>query len=314
MKIKELFEDGADKELADLIKVIKTVCPKNFKALIEGQGIVPALYRGTSQLPHPIAPGLLYFVSPARSTPRESKTGSNVFVSFATSSPLWKDIPRRAYSSSAGTTYDVADAFEGRPYLIIPADNVKSFACMETDFNKFDFSDEDEVTLLDLGDKIETLRGDFLHFYRNAGDVSKDKSFADVVKASRPAFANKNVYLTSQNIRELSDAIESVKKYFKDQPRTAVFSSLMENIKFTSDELDSSLNNMTLIQWLEENMNPDKMGIEVSTSYAGLSRIMLTSQSEVWFEGEYLALRFVSDKMRADDVVRVLRKELKGKI
>jgi hypothetical protein len=309
MKIKELFEDDADNELADLIKVIKTVCPKNFKALIEDKA--HALYRGTSQGAHAQALGLLYFASPGRALPRESKTDSNVFISFATFSPLWKDVPRRSYCNSASTSWEVADQFEGRAHLIIPADSVKSFACMETDFNKFDF---DGTDLLDLSRELAAIKSNALYFYRTPYERDKYKSFADLVRDNMPAFSNTNRQLTLEDIQKLSDAIESIKKYFKDQPRDTVFDGIIDNIRWPLQTMESTLGDVSLMQWLEENLRPDEMSIRVSESYEGLSRIRMTPESEIWFEGEYLALRFISSARSANEIPDLLKNKLKGLI
>ena len=122
-------------------------------------------------------------------------------------------------------------------------------------------------------------------------------------------FSNTSALLTLDDIQKLSDAIESIKKYFKDQPRSAEFYGSIDYIK---DMAESTLSDVSLMQWLEENVNPDKMGIQVSTTYAGLSRIALTPQSEVWFEGEYLALRFFSSTRYANEIPDLLKDKLKG--
>jgi hypothetical protein len=302
MKIKELLEDN--RELDTLIKVINQVCPKNFKALIEGRA--PVLYRGTSQKAEAKVGNLLYFVSPARSNPRESKTHSNVFISFATFSPLWKGVPRRSYSSSASTSLEIASDFGGAAHLIIPSDSVKSFACMDTDFNEFDYGD---IDLLNLSGQISVIKSKALRFYKSPDEVNKYKSFADIIKDNMQVFSNTSALLTLDDIQKLSDAIESIKKYFKDQPRSAEFYGSIDYIK---DMAESTLSDVSLMQWLEENVNPDKMGIQVSTTYAGLSRIALTPQSEVWFEGEYLALRFFSSTRYANEIPDLLKDKLKG--
>lgn len=307
MKIKELFEDQTDEDLAELVKVIKAICPKNFKALIEGKA--PALYRGTSQGAHAQALGLLYFASPGRALPRESKTDSNVFISFATFSPLWKDVPRRSYSNSASTSWEVADQFDGRPHLIIPADSVKSFACMEIDFNEFDF---DGTNLLNLSAELSVIKSAALRFYRTPYERNKYESFADLVRDNMPAFSNTNRRLTLEDIQKLSDAIESIKKYFKDRPRDAVFDGIIDDIRFVVTQ--STLSDVSLIQWLEENLRPDEMSIRVSESYEGLSRIRMTPESEIWFEGEYLALRFNSSSLPPNTIPDLLKNKLKGLI
>lgn len=307
MIIRELFEDATDKDVTQLVKVIKAVCPKNFRALMK-ESSVPALYRGTSEGAHAEALGLLYFVSPGRSLPRESKTLSNVFISFATASPLWKDVPRRAYSSSAATSWEVADQFDGRPHLIIPADSVKSFACMEMDFNEFVF---DNTDLLGLSTEIAVIKNKALYFYKNPYESNKYKDFTDVIRDHMPAFSNTNRLITIEDIQKLSDAIERIKKYFKDHPRDVEFSMYMDDIK---DAIDSTLGDVSLMQWLEENLRPDEMSIRVSESYEGLSRIRMTSDSEIWFEGKYLALRFSSHTNSPDAIRGLLEYKLKGLI
>ena len=108
---------------------------------IRERGAAIRLFRGVV-VPSKTAPledvGYTVHFEP-RTEPRQSRTGDSKFLRFVSDSELWKSIPNRSLSSLCSVNENMTEVFSDfdsdYSFLVIPYDNVSSFASCPEDFN-----------------------------------------------------------------------------------------------------------------------------------------------------------------------------------
>jgi hypothetical protein len=292
MKVRDLFEydeeddstssDVESNEYHELINAIKKYCPNNFKSLVDGSA--PALYRG-DRLPHEkIDSSRAYAISLDRNEPRKSLTGNSFINSYVSSSPDWRAVPSRLYATICTPDYDVADTFGGRPYLIIPFDNVKTFAHIQQDWN-------------DIGGEwgeIDTLNNRFKTLRINISDMNSNMSkdtFNKLPESIRNNLETRIIsafsidVLDKTQIDKIFDIFQNLYLYFKDEPELAFIKNYLKWFGRSS-----------LSEWMSKNITPESFGVKLINGYRNL-KDEHDDATEIWFNGKFIALACVGDTL-----------------
>jgi hypothetical protein len=310
MKVKELFEavkrkpgdTYSDDELkaqqderlkrktaaqSQLINLLKTKCKKNFTALVNGTSSI--LYRSTN-MPNYVKLGDYVFADiTGRTEPRRSKTGSNLFMNYASQSHDWAGYPKREISNSATPDYSAAKQFGGVCWLIIPYDDVGPFARCKGDFNYIDLGDGTEGMI----DRLSIIDNVIL----TAQNVLKSKSkelralgpkIFSLVDSRILKFVPERHRYSIEEIEQLSDTIEKLIYEF-DEIGSQTYKDVRNivSLKEALDYFEDEFNTRSLDEWLSEHIAPKALGIKLFDSYPGMK---IPKNSEVWFEGSYVAI------------------------
>ena len=296
MKVFELFEAAAQ---SDIERIIRSYCPKNFKAMMDGDA--PALFRSTAQKPTIAEDGIEAIVVQGRTEPRSSATGINYALDYSMQSPLWSGIPRRALSSSATPSYTYGKEFASNCYLLIPFDSVKSFASTKKDFNMIEINGSEVLKhmagLESLFTTIVSLRDDSTSMtklktsphYKDLNAVINAKIFNTMPSQ----FTRSDKRWTFKDLTELfkaGDAVIRVVKAIGDRGDEAAVRSFDRLHSFVSSLLRDTLDEDESIQsWFKNNIAPDSMNIATFKSVTSIK--YLDDESEVWFEGPWLGIK-----------------------
>jgi hypothetical protein len=264
--------------LTDTLRdILKTRCSKNLAQM--ATLAAPLLYRGMHIENKEENGGVShYFVSPGRTKPRTSRTTSNVILSWTTISPAWRDVPNRSLSTSCALAMEDALVF-GKMYLIIPFDDVTSYAWTKKDFN---FCKVNKRTLLDINltlyETYKKLRNMFIYGVapKTLQQYDDDPIFNQSIKAS----------WSLEQIERLSEILDATNNWLRehDDPNH-------KDVKEQIDILYKSTNGKSLLRFLNEDITPKKLGVQMFNSVNGALKALHTDlESEIWFTGGYVAL------------------------
>ena len=296
MKVHELLEDKTDEGYLTLVSTLRKHCKKAINALDIDQ--VHPIFRGAYSIGKETEVGgktesIIYTEVLGRHEARTSKTENSLFLSFVSESPIWNGIPKRTYSTFCTPSTEMAADF-GAIWLIIPYDNNK-IAVMSTDFNDFepnDFSMHNiGKMLVSLIYKIKKIQShnsyDFNELPMDLKDILMEPSLTP------------NVYYI-MSIEEIKAYSASLKKLFIElqKPSSANIDTL-DAINDVCGTLIDAMNTDDLYQFLNTNINPDKMGVTLHQSYSASKQ--MPENAEVWFEGNYIAMKYVGGKRSMKD-------------
>lgn len=290
MKVAELLEN-VDATTVKLVAAINRICPRNFRRLAEGNAV--PLYRGLQWSAGPSKAGIFeYAVMSKRTEPRQSKTDSNVFMSYVDSALEWKGYPKRALSVPTTPDFQIAMQHGSNDvYLVIPADNVNLFAYAPDDFNKMPIGGS---SLLSLSVAVAELTSCISTLFSKIG---RDKSgypeqLVDLV--SHPAaeyLDTSDRYFTLAEIAELSDLITKVMDILKGVSDKALNSEAYGFIDLEMDVFKDEIGEMSLFDFLKKHVNPSEMQVRIAHDYAEIPGSQMADESEVWFIGDHLLLK-----------------------
>jgi hypothetical protein len=286
MKVKDLLDSENDPDAEDLIQLIKKHCPKNFKSVIEGK-VLP-LFRG-DRSPNVMYANneLMFFKSRPREEPRPSLTHSSFINSYISASVDWGMVPDRSLSNSCTTDYNTASDFGKRPYLIIPFDNVKTFASIEYDWNDKEINNK--FQLADFGGMVEELQ----IALRDIADHTNEEIFGDLPNEIQDAFnspainAKLSKPISKSTVDELLEILYIMRNYlFRERYPDRALQSEITVFLNTYKRLFGTENPT---KFMQAEMTPQKMHVELYNGYKNLEPHE-TDSPEIWFEGQFIAL------------------------
>jgi hypothetical protein len=304
MKVYELLEDRTDEGYLTLVSILKKHCKKAINLLDIDQ--IHPIYRGAYSIGEETEVGgktesIIYTEVLGRHEARTSKTDSSLFLSFVSESPIWNGVPKRIYSTFGTPSVEMAADF-GATWLIIPYDNNK-IAEMDTDFNDYEPNDfsmhKIGQMLVSLTYKIKQLRP------HNAGDLEElPMDLQDILMEDS---LTPNVYhlLSMEEIKAYS---ASLKRLFIELQKPSSAIDILDGIDEVCGNLIDAMNTDDLYQFLNTNINPEKMGVTVHHSYSETKQ--MPEKAEVWFEGNYIAIKYVGRKSMKDFIYENWFKEL----
>lgn len=326
MKVKELFEvakiniskrnqdlenaksfrkSSDANSLEELIKIIKSNCPNNFRALATGRAI--PLYRSTHTNDYTGVAEYQFATITGRTSPRQSTSGDNLVMDYV--SQAWKGIPRRNLSSSCAPDIRTAEQFGGATWLIIPFDNVELFASAPEDFNMLDPTHGSSDGIIDMMGWVQEIRvgvKSVLHLL----DDNKDQT--ELKKLMTSLLISENDNFTLKDIQKLSDNIEQL-IYWVDDNRGKIDNPKLEDFFDEVMGFEDIFDTRSLMEWLKTKLTPKNLGIKTYTSYPALTN--RGKECEIWFEGNYLCLRAnpatyeqTEDIYKSDWIKQVLEK------
>jgi hypothetical protein len=300
MKVRELLE--ATDEYQAFVQILKNNCLRNFRAMVQTE---LRLLRGDNRmLGGTKADGYRYAWShnAARKTARESATQNNFFLTWASTAPQWKNVPKRTYSTFCTLSYEGAGGF-GNVSLVVPFDTVDRFAAMPDDFNLMNVANG-HYDLMSLAEIFATT----VRSARFALDRTRDVELLKVV--SQPGSA------VDLEGRVSPKAVKDVDRLFSElialdkKSDVLAKSDRLTSLHSNVQELRDVLGDQSLISWLQDNVSPDSLMVQVFSSLTALAAAGLPEKSEVWFEGPYISLR--TPDLAADDLYKVgLMRKLK---
>jgi hypothetical protein len=294
MKLKDilkLYESTELNNYHELLHTLKNHCSKNLDFIIKNDLF---LWRGmnVSDLSYAKKSSdkdIPYFIKPNYKSPRVSKTGSNLLISYVSTSPEWKDIPNRTKSTFTTNMLSNSGRF-GKESIVIPYDNVKEFASCDKDFN------EAKKQLYDLDDLIQYITYIFVDC-----EELENYHLIDFPISTSISFDG-DYNLTLEQIEDVSDRLEKIRQYIfknfdkiKDDLKKEnnkykydQFNDINSYIKLNNKKLNTILNGKTLIEWLKENITPKSFNVKLS-NFENLT-LLDSHTKEIWFEGGYVAI------------------------
>lgn len=296
MKVRELFEDNSGDH--QLIGVLRSRCKNNFKLMTNGT--MAALYRGASFSDAEYVSsdiGYEFARVTGRTSARLSLTGNNILMNYVSQAPSWKGYPRRELSAFCTPSYSAADNFS-KPWLIIPCDESGPYAVSKDDFNMLDVEFE---TLLE---HLETLKDFVIDMVR-----SKHSFPFDIVPELEPLLNDPilNKFappqkVTLEDISKLSKCIAGICRIADTWDSRGAVDKYkdMDKVYTAFLEFQGSFDNMTLEEWLETHITPQALDIKLCDSFRDLKP---SKKSEIWFEGDYIAIRPTIESLTAKDLI-----------
>lgn len=281
MKVNQLFEEDEKRKFdSDLNELINKFCHRNFASVISGYA--PTLFRGSNNSKDRTSNAFRYCLMPPRANPRVSLTDFNLFNSYVSAAPAWKSIPKRNKSYFCTADFYTAQEF-GDAKLIIPFDNVRSFAACESDFNDIVVNGKN---LHAIGQELQValviIEDDVNYF---------DDKLRQVILSEPALKIRLDSSATIDDISKLSAALTRVQRYLlKSEPITRG-KRLAEILNFF---------NPNLLEWFHRNIVPSKLEINQFNSFDQVK--IYDPTSEVWFDGGYLGIA-LSDYLEMGDVV-----------
>jgi len=281
VKVIDLFEASAveTRNYKLLVEHLKKNCRANLNALAKSPKL---LLRGdTGRGSYRIEEGS-WFAAPARTQPRRSQAGNGLLLTWVSSAPAWKDVPRRSMSTSCTPDYDHAAQFGNDIYIIIPYDTVKQYATSQVDFNYLELpnSEMGEEGLMSVLVIVAEAFG-VMHELRDQFD---DERLNEIAYHDGFEIDFKDIH-SMKEIKQANAAIVELQAYAKkhgDKELTGGGGLIVDLL----DLLDGK----SLIQFLETSVSPKKLGIRsiFGTPVAALKTVSGTG--EIWFEGPYVAI------------------------
>jgi hypothetical protein len=331
MKLVEVITKiSSEKRTEQFLLFLRNNCFENLKKFASEEA--PLLYRGMSDTRLIKTDYCGYGFFNERRSPRVSKTKSNMIMNWTSFAPSWSNVPRRDLSSSCALSdqESVKEGLFGRPFIIIPFDNVKNYAWTADDFNYISsVCDEDSSESCSVGtfsttlipNVIESINNlsSFESSYRRGGAqiTKEDIIYRNIIKlASDPVFLSSSYIIKDIiDISELIDEIYNQSKVLIDDTsgntipsRKKLLVGVFKNIKALYEETGGK----PLYQFLKESITPKRLNVNV-TSLNGLNDINAAGfeyTAEIWFTGAfaYLDLRGANTHQTLDEIVDGINK------
>lgn len=238
------------------------------------------------------------FAVSARVDPRTAK-GNSLAAAIATN---WTDVPKRNLSAFATGDKDSTAIF-GEAYLIIPIDSVKQYGCIAGDFNFTQGVD----SLASLSSLLFSLYRYLFKWTANTDranpESAKKIALIDGIPLDnrhRPeydhprAIAAFDHFINSDTILDMVELGLSDPEFIKMDDTVRAIKAEYEKLKVKS--LSELLHKIT----------PEYFGIFTATNLADVP----AGVGEVWFEGNYLAVRIYDE--HPGDILKQLLESIKG--
>ena len=277
-------------------------CKNNVGIMLDSSNI---LYRGLEnfrelhKIEIPDLGPVSYMVVPKRTDDRESLTGSNSMMNFTKFSPAWKEVPKRYRSNSCSFNYNTAAEFSGYhgAWIVFPYDTVKSYGYCGQDFNYLTLPRELHTTnnpnVMGFGTILWQLVDAGIDIMNEHEDHGQPKMFA----LASNLCDSIDTQLTEARLKNASKFIEYIKSTFpKDASENYHLSRF---IKSNPDK--------TLYDAVIEHLTPEAIKVGIANSLSSIPDI--EGESEIWFDGAYVAVRcdvakMTSEKMFFKDTFR----------
>ena len=248
-----------------------------------------------------------FLVVPGRTEDRQSLTGSNTMMNFTSFSPAWKNVPKRQRSNSCTFNYEVSKAFSdiGGGWVVFPFDTVNSYGYCGQDFNYLTMPYElggSSSNIMEFGTGLWRLvsRGvDILEYQADTEDAESKKMLALGLTLSDKL----DTYVTQKLLLDTSRFIEYIKKAFPEKAAEDRFIR-----EFTKRNPGKTVYDAYL-----EHLTPESVNVKVVNSLASVPDI--EGESEIWFDGPYVAIKPDNDAINASNLIRDenFRKYILGK-
>ena len=291
MKLQDLFEEKVTPE-QQLIRWIKQNCPNNFSALMSGRAL--PLWRCTELTDVAIVDDYTCSLMIGRTAPRQSLTNNNLIMNYVSQAHDWADVPQRNTSTSCTPTPAEAKSFDGELCLIIPSDAVKVYASTPMDFNfTTPLSRSTDSIMEVMAYPLEVIRcGRRCRGSRPLKMSDTLTKLMNVIKL--PIFDVMGGHTYSlEDIEALSDAIEKT-IYLVDDMEDSDFkgSAGLKDLKYACTKFEENLGTRSFEEFLHEYITPKNLGVKL---YRGYSSIKADRESEIWFNGNYVAITSDND-------------------
>lgn len=293
MRVRELFEARAN-----LAEAIKKNCPRNFETMLRRELRLLRGDTGRGQIED--WPNKWWFESKPRTTPRKSQTENNIAMVWTTQHDSWADVPRRAFSNSCTTSYEAAAHFGGSVYLIIPFDNVQSYAYSPIDFNYYQHVPTGRTRSPDMLSRL----GYFYNIQDAANRLWESdqeenlESLQKILRKHKAAVVREmSDYTNIEQIWKFSDLVNDLMEFFAGAPK-AEHTKLEEELKdYILEYIDDF--GMPPASWLKKYVNPKAMNVKVYDDLDALPKDK-NNDPEIWFEGQFIAITDPHDEMWVD--------------
>lgn len=312
----KLFEVARKKALAvditadsDLDSALKA-CKKNILHSYQASSF---LFRGfdafsdVKKVKVPDIGEVSYVIVPPRTTDRVSLTGTDFVMNYASTSPAWKDVPKRNRATSCTKVASTAREFSGngKAWIIIPFDNVGKFAYCTADFNYLPSPIRSVGSrLIDLSSTISSIADGTIDFI--VDELEEDmKSFSPAEKKMLGVVrtAHDNDLWDKKSITALGNLMLIIQERFAGKLR---------ELSYTAREFVTRYQGINIYDLIVDNLTPEYLGIKVVSDFTKLPSI-ISGDNEIWFNGGYVALRPPSmmvgdfeDFMEFDDMKKFL--------
>lgn len=301
----KLFEIAKSKSA---LQLALSKCTDNAGVMMDLHNV---LYRGfddfgdIQQIEIPNLGNVSFLVIPKRTEDRESLTGSNSMINFTKFSPVWKDVPKRSRSNSCSFNFKVASEFSGHQgaWIIFPYDNVKSYGYCGQDFNYLTLPRQlhtaNSTNVMSFGTMLWQLVNAGIDIMLDHDDHKQPKMFALGSSLSDRIDSN----LTKTMLEDASKFIEYIKSAFPEDAKANRHLSLF--IKNNPDK--------TLYDAVIEHLTPEAIKVGVANSLSSIPDI--EGESEIWFDGSYVAVKSDIDKLTSEKLFfdDTFRKYILGK-
>lgn len=284
MRVNELLLEA---KRASLIEALRKNCSRNLEIMSKHQLWLLRGDTGRGQIEYG---DKWWFESMPRTRPRRSQTEINMAMVWASFAPEWADVPRRAFASSCAIDYSAARQFGAWVYLIIPFDNVKSYAFCPTDFNFFQHAPGPRGTAPDLLNRlgyIHQLQNSAYRTWVHLG-LNEAPTLKKLLNRHRTAVKlDVSDYTNLEQIWKFSDLVVDLIEYFHDAKADEMGGNEEELYQNVMDYVD--IFKISPAAWLKANVTPKEMAITVHDSLAALPKDM-PSTAEIWFEGQFIGI------------------------
>jgi len=287
MKLHELFEDQNGDQ--DLIDILRKHCPNNLKAMASGRA--PMLWRGMNWDASIETPKYKCDTVSTQKTKRESKTGSNLIMSFFSTNKDWvESTVNRSLSTSTSCSYDYASQFSGPTWLVIPFDNVKRFSYTYTDLNLVDVND---TSLIDLNHQMKDI-SNAIEGFRHWNYDKLDKDIARIAHADIFDYDIGSHHYSTEEIKEFSNQLEKIFVLLKNTKKRK---TLAVTDAATFKDMEEEMNDSSMYRWMLNELSPSALGIKTFNSITQIPNHV--KKAEVWFDGDYFIFSPVASQLTA---------------
>lgn len=319
MKLSELFESQS--EYNKLLNAIKTYCPNNFK---DAAGNNKYLFRGIDLIGMKGTNSVAFKVIKPLTKPRNSLTGNNMANAMISKLPSWKKIPNRFYSVFCGTD-EVAREF-GNLHLVIPFDNVESYATISHDWN---FKEGGAIiinkTVRDIIEAVFYMQDSMfsqVKYLQSLADTTKDSEsihrlqkfyIPEVLKTDKlfSKFIDRysKTKLTVDDYFEIIKQIDRLYLELKDFESRSTRYEITYSITSIIRKIRKIVGDGTLEDWVKNEFTPTKLKVKLYNNYASL-KIPKSDEPEIWFVGGYIAIDLVGSDPATHPTIKKLLADL----
>lgn len=319
MKLSELFESDEQSNLSAFLKKASNAVALAGKGHIlwRGHDGLEDATRFAKEIGSIDNGSIVFFHVKGRQTPRESLTGSSLFLRLTKEMPAWKDLPSREKSTFASNNSHKAAAF-GQVGIVLPFDSVNKFATIRHDFNlkPVPTPGGKRISLSDLSFEIDVMFHETIKFIRRCRSFMKNPTeFGDVpaedyeslkkliekfglADSDLTAAVNMNFSLNDGDGSLKREVIVGLGNYLtavqKAIDHSEIFIALTKSAMrrvLVGFQNYFNIHQKNLYTEIEEVLSPDNMGIDLFNDLSSATKDMdkkLTT--ELWFEGDYLLI------------------------